>query len=294
MALSLNSDSFASLKRFKKVVEKAIGREISDLKRSGLADAYEYALQSGGKRLRPILVLMIAEALGKSKNATYAALAVEFFHTSSLILDDLPCMDNESLRRNRPVTHKVFGEATALLASYALVAGGYEMIYKNTIVAKEEGAANASELCFLALGVLSRCSGTSGATYGQYLDLNPPDNSLDTLYQIIYGKTITLFEAAFTLGWLFGGGDLALLGSVSRCAGHFGMAFQIADDFLDVEQDSQSNKAKNIVCFLGEKKAAELLDQELRLFEQLLKEVGLMTQAFRQLAKLLQRYAQKK
>ncbi|MBU6446236.1 MAG: polyprenyl synthetase family protein, partial [Verrucomicrobia bacterium] len=154
-----------------------------------LRDACEYALRGGGKRLRPTIVLMIAEALGFGADAMPAALSVEFFHTASLIADDLPCMDNDDVRRNRPSLHKVFGESAAILASYALIAEGYGGIYRNS--------GNNPKAAVICLEAATRCAGISGATGGQFLDLYPPDFSFETVQKIIYQKTVTLFEISF-------------------------------------------------------------------------------------------------
>src|SRR5271155_2067965 len=102
-----------------------------------LRDACEYALKSGGKRFRPLLVLLVAEGVGNDLNVYEAALSVEFFHTASLIADDLPCMDNEDERRNKPSLHKVYGEAIALLASYALITAAFDKIYCNASLMQE-------------------------------------------------------------------------------------------------------------------------------------------------------------
>lgn len=118
-----------------------------------------------GKRLRPILVLMIADALGLGADVMPAALSVEFFHTASLIADDLPCMDNDDLRRERPSLHKVFGESVAILASYALIAEGYGAIARN--------GQNCPASAVICLEAVRRAAGIRGATHGQFLDLSP-------------------------------------------------------------------------------------------------------------------------
>src|SRR5689334_6318506 len=107
-------------------IEQEIARSILCFgEKTKLRDACEYAITNGGKRFRPLIVLLIAEALGNGLNVYEAALSVEFFHTSSLIADDLPCMDNDDERRDKPSTHKVYGESIALLASYALITAAF-------------------------------------------------------------------------------------------------------------------------------------------------------------------------
>ncbi|HSX10364.1 MAG TPA: polyprenyl synthetase family protein [Chlamydiales bacterium] len=264
-------------------VETAMGRFIEELgEKNGLRDACEYALMNGGKRLRPILVLMIGEALGKGLDVMPVALSVEFFHTASLIADDLPCMDNDDVRRNRPSLHKAVGESVAILASYALIAEGYGGIYRNGSVK------NATVLC---LEAATRCAGIRGATNGQFLDLYPPSASLESIQKIIYQKTVTLFEISFVFGWLFGGGEEEKLKQVQMCAYHLGMAFQIADDLLDNLQDAEQESAINIVAACGREKALALFEAEMFAFTASLKELGLWTEPFQEVVEWLWRYS---
>lgn len=248
--------------------------------KNALRDACEYALLNGGKRLRPLLVLMIAEALGSSENVMPAALSVEFFHTASLIADDLPCMDNDDYRRNRPSVHKAFGEGVAVLASYALIAEGYGGIYRNS--------QKRPEIALICLEAATRCAGINGATNGQFLDLYPPDSNLDTIRKIIYQKTVTLFEIAFIFGWLFGGGSVEQLGEVRQCAYHLGMAFQIADDLLDQEQDYKN--PINIANGYGKERASEMLEEEIGALIDGLKRLELWTTRFEDIVKWLRSY----
>jgi geranylgeranyl diphosphate synthase type II len=121
-------------------IEKEIAKSILCFgEKTKLRDACEYALTNGGKRVRPLIVLLVGEALGNGLEVHEAALAVEFFHTASLIVDDLPSMDNDDERRDKPSLHKVYGEAIAILASYALMTGGFEKIQKNATLMKALG-----------------------------------------------------------------------------------------------------------------------------------------------------------
>ena len=252
--------------------------------KNGLRDACEYALLNGGKRLRPILVLMIAEALGLGLDVMPAALSVEFFHTASLIADDLPCMDDDDLRRNRPSLHKVFGESVAILASYALIAEGYGGIHRNS-----RKNPNASAL--LCLEAATRCAGIGGATNGQFLDLYPPDASLDTVKKVLFQKTVTLFEVSFVFGWIFGGGDPQKLTQVRKCAYHLGMAFQMADDLIDDSQDSGKQSPINISAACGREEANRLFEEETSALVDCLKELGLWNPPFQEVVAFLSRYA---
>jgi geranylgeranyl diphosphate synthase type II len=251
--------------------------------KNSLRDACEYALLNGGKRLRPILVLMIADALGNGLDVMPAALSVEFFHTASLIADDLPCMDNDDMRRNRPSLHKEFGESVAILASYALIAEGYGGVSRN-------GRMNPQADAIACLEAATRCAGINGATNGQFLDLYPPDSSLETIKKIIFQKTVTLFEISFVFGWIFGGGDAARLDQVRKCAYHLGMAFQIGDDLLDDVQDAIQESPINISSACGKKRAAELFEEEMASFVICLKDLGLWNSSFQDVAGWLKGY----
>ncbi|MFA6502056.1 MAG: polyprenyl synthetase family protein, partial [Parachlamydiales bacterium] len=235
-----------------KRIEGALKEMVATMgNKTDLRDACEYSLLNGGKRFRPFIVLSIADSLNKNHDVLFAALACEFFHTASLIADDLPCMDDEKTRRNKPTVHLVYGENTAILASYSLISAGYELIYKNakelqTVLSKDE----CNNLCVHAIETVSRYAGIHGATGGQYLDLYSNKSSIETINEIILKKTISLFEIAFVLGWLFGGGSLDKLDVVRKCSYHFGMSFQIADDINDFKEDLEKGKKINIAISL--------------------------------------------
>ncbi|MBX9744647.1 MAG: polyprenyl synthetase family protein [Chlamydiales bacterium] len=254
-----------------------------------LRDACEYALTNGGKRLRPLIVMLVAQAVGLELDVLPVSLGVEYFHTASLIADDLPCMDDDDERRSRPSLHKAFPESVALLASYTLIAAGYESIYLNGKVMQKQPAfaLQSDKVVALALEEVSRCAGILGATNGQFLDLFPPDQTLETILKIMNQKTVSLFQLSFVLGWLFGGGDPARIEEVKRCAGHMGLAFQIADDLQDCAQDEKQQSEINIVSACGLEKATELFSQEMRLFECSLEELNLKTPAFQQVIAFL-------
>ncbi len=278
-------------------IEQEIAKSILGLgEKTKLRDACEYALKSGGKRFRPLLVLLIADALGNGLNVLDAALSVEFFHTASLIVDDLPCMDNEEERRNQPTLHKIYGEPISLLSSYALICAAFEKIQTSTIKMRESGApydAMADRVGMVALEQATRCAGILGATGGQFYDLFPPSLSLETLRQVIYKKTVTLFEVAFVFGWLFGGGDLIRLDRVKTSAYHFGMAFQIADDLGDLAQDEKNQRDINLAKHIGKERAFAVFEEELRCFKISLMELGLDTPSFKKMCDMLHQLAHK-
>ncbi len=234
---------------------------------NGVREAMEYALKGDGKRFRPALVYMVADGLNTGCNVTSAALAVEYFHTSSLIADDLPCMDDDDFRRGRATTHKVYGESVALLASYALIASGFEQIAKN-------GATN-KEVNRLAVLQASKTMGASGLIGGQFYDLFPKDLDKEKLLSILDMKTCALFDLCMTLGWLFGGGKLELLDEVHKAAYHFGMAFQILDDLDDSKKDAAANREVNFANKFGTQEAIKAVLDSCSAFQESLVRLGL-------------------
>jgi geranylgeranyl diphosphate synthase type II len=194
-----------------------------------LHSAMRYAVLSGGKRLRPLIALAAAEALGGSaESAVDAACAVEMVHCFSLVHDDLPILDNDDLRRGLPTVHVAFDEPIALLAGDALFALAFETL-ANTGSAK-------------AVAILGEASGTRGMVGGQTVDIESESKSVDvdTIEWIHRRKTGALFEAAASLGALFGGGDGGSIALAKQYGADLGLAFQITDDVLDETASTES------------------------------------------------------
>ncbi len=263
-----------------KEFEKALKEDIETFGNSTkLKSALEYSLLSGGKRLRPLIVYLVAEALGKNYDVHYLALSVEYFHTASLIADDLPCMDNDEVRRDKPTLHVVFGETTALLASYALISAAFEKIFQGSMIFSKHCSYH-EKACTLALKEASFASGIHGATGGQHLDLFPESLNLRLLEEIIEKKTITLFNVSFLFGWIFGGGDLSKIDTVKSAAYDFGMAFQIADDMQDMAQDKEKEHVANMALLLGYEEAFNRVKSYLENFKKSLSTLGIESPLF--------------
>lgn len=207
----------------------------SDADTAEVRDAEIYSLLAGGKRIRPYLVNETCRAFGGALNASMPfALAVEMMHTFSLIHDDLPCMDDDDLRRGRPTSHKVFGEATALLAGDSLAIRAIEVALANSNVSAENARRGAL--------ALARASGSEGMIGGQIIDLRGEKTALDrtTLEKLHSKKTGELIAVSVYLGCVAAGlsdSDERLLSAVSF-AKDIGLAFQIIDDVLDVTSDA--------------------------------------------------------
>ena len=277
------------LKPLKKTFETFLEQNILLLgEQSKLRDACEYALLNGGKRIRPLIVMMVARALGNNLDVLEACLSVEYFHTASIIADDLPCMDNDDYRRSKPALHKMHGETIALLASYALISAGYEKIFHSVQSLSKQKAPfseRANEACAISLDAATRCAGISGAVGGQFKDIFPKDHSLKEILDVIYKKTVTLFEIAFVYGWVFGGGELQKVDEIRKAAFHFGMAFQIWDDIGDVDQDGVDSI--NIAQACGKEEAKRRLEEEVETFTLKMKKLGMWTPEFQQTVDLL-------
>ena len=262
-------------------------------KETALTQACTYALLNGGKRLRPLIVIMLSKALGKGFCAMEAALSVEYFHTASLIADDLPCMDNDDMRREKPSVHKQFGETTALLASYALISAAYEKIFSSVESLKKQLKPSnpewGNQICTLALKHASKCSGILGATGGQFLDIFSKKIDLEEIYEVIDKKTVTLFKISFLFGWLFGGGDTSEIETITAISKHFGRAFQILDDLLDFSQDNEDSL--NIARFLGKNESKKLFFSELDFFQKKMESLGVFSEDFADLTSYLENQA---
>ncbi len=190
--------------------------------------AMKYSLSNGGKRLRPVLCLEFARACGADRfDALDFACAVEYIHTYSLIHDDLPCMDDDDMRRGKPSCHKEFGEATALLAGDALLTHAFQIL---------AGAELDDKKIALACGLLAQNAGVQGMVGGQVIDLKyeseTPD--LQQLLSVHRLKTGALISAACLLGCIAAGADDVKIAAASAFAYDLGVAFQIKDDILDV------------------------------------------------------------
>lgn len=203
---------------------------------ANIYDAMEYSLLAGGKRIRPVLTLETCRMCGADPGlALPFACAVEMIHTYSLIHDDLPCMDNDDLRRGRPTNHKVYGEATAVLAGDALLTAAFE-------TALEQSEKVPAEQVVAAVGCLARAAGARGMVGGQSLDMAAEGRSVtrSDVEQLQELKTGALLSAATEMGCIVAGCGETERKAVRRYAQKLGLAFQIRDDMLDVEGDEQT------------------------------------------------------
>lgn len=199
-----------------------------------LAAAMKYSLMAGGKRLRPILLMAAADAVGaKGTDYLTAGCALEMIHTYSLIHDDLPAMDNDDYRRGKLTNHKVYGDGMAVLAGDALLTLAFEVLTRQQYT-------DAATL-LRVVKEISTAAGMNGMVGGQAIDLESEGKHIDmeTLRRMHMGKTGALFRAALRSGAILAGADEKKLAALTDYAEKFGLAFQITDDILDVVGDEK-------------------------------------------------------
>ncbi|MGH7323438.1 MAG: polyprenyl synthetase family protein [Candidatus Rokuibacteriota bacterium] len=194
--------------------------------------AMRYSVMAGGKRLRPILVIAGAEAVGgRSEMVLPAACALELIHTYSLIHDYLPAMDDDDYRRGRLTNHKVFGEALAILAGDALLTLAFQLVADNAAQASDPGVIGA------VVTELATAAGTRGMVGGQVVDIESEGKAItaETLDYIHTHKTAALIRASLRVGAMLAGATPEALRAITAAGASLGLAFQIVDDILDVE-----------------------------------------------------------
>lgn len=201
-----------------------------------ICEAMAYSLMAGGKRIRPVLCLAACEMFGgKDETAMPCAVSLEMIHTMSLIHDDLPAMDNDDLRRGKPTNHVIYGEDVAILAGDALLSTSFEH------VARETKGVPAEKIVDVVVR-LGKCVGPVGLAGGQVMDLECEGKegvTLDDLRWIHTHKTATLLQASVACGAILGGANADEVAACERFALNIGLAFQVADDILDVTASSE-------------------------------------------------------
>jgi geranylgeranyl diphosphate synthase type II len=230
-------DHADELKRMVANVEAAIDRllPLASEPSGRLHEAMRYSMQAGGKRLRPVLVLAASRLHAGGSDPLPAAVAVECVHTYSLVHDDLPCMDNDDLRRGKPTAHKAFDEATALLAGDALLTRAFGIL--------AESYAHDPALVASLVGELASSAGSRRLIGGQMEDLLAEKKSKVTAEKLAYihlNKTAAMIEASLAMGARCSGAPESVVGVLRGAGRDLGLAFQVEDDILDATSDSKT------------------------------------------------------
>ncbi|MGM9553695.1 MAG: polyprenyl synthetase family protein [Faecousia sp.] len=255
----------SELKRYTERIEAYLQECFTDdAPQKELFEAMRYSLLAGGKRLRPVLTQAFCELCGgNAEEALPFGAAIEMVHTYSLIHDDLPCMDNDDFRRGKPTNHRVYGEATAVLAGDALLTAAFSRLAEAKLPA---------ERIVEAVRVLSLCAGELGMVGGQVLDMDAEARECteQEVYDIQSRKTGALISAACQLGVIAAGGSEKQQAAASVYAESLGLAFQIEDDILDVVGDAKKlgkavgvdEKKNTFVRLYGVEKCREMIKIE--------------------------------
>ncbi len=268
----------------KSIIDKALDRFLPTEESPPviLHKAIRYSTFSGGKRLRPILTLATAELLGKEIEIVLNfACGIELIHTFSLIHDDLPCIDNDDFRRGKPTSHKVFGEAIALLAGDALMVLGFESILKST-----ENRMVKKQAILKALKEVAYYIGTENMLGGQVEDITIEDERIDgeDLRRIYRKKTAALICVALRGGAILSGADQKQLKALTSYGENIGLAFQITDDIIDILRDQREMKKPTYPYKYGIKESKIEV-------EKLIKEAKVSLEIFGKKAEFLSNFA---
>lgn len=259
-----------------------------------------YCLEDG-KRLRPIIALDICNSLTKDlEKGLKFSLAIELIHNASLIIDDLPCMDDDDFRRNKLSFHKKYSESIAQIVSAELLGIATKLIIESF---------NKTDLGII-LEIVSTNLGLLGAASGQLVDVTPLDlhknkkeiikksKRKDEIKDLINKKTTTFFEIAFLGGFILGGGNIDLIDKIKELANNFGLAFQIYDDFDDIEQDNKRNDSKledqNFINNFGKEDAFNEFNENISLFRKDIKKYSLDSKLINELCNFLECKVKKK
>ncbi|HIJ81943.1 MAG TPA: polyprenyl synthetase family protein [Desulfuromonadales bacterium] len=242
--------------------------------------AMRYSVFAGGKRVRPIMMLAACQAVGGDVGRVLpAACAMEMIHTYSLIHDDLPAMDDDDFRRGNPTNHKVFGEAIAILAGDALLTEAFKLISDPRHSVGSDASARLA-----VIHEIATCAGSFGMVGGQVVDMESegrPEIDLPTVQYIHTHKTGALIKASVVSGALLGGADAKMLTAITRYGKAAGLAFQIADDILDIEgtteqigKDAGSDEARGKATYpsaiglaASKEEAQAMMDEALKALE---------------------------
>lgn len=267
----MNLTEFAS-----EVVPKIEETLATELKQSTtektLRDAMTYAVMAGGKRLRPLLTLAVAQSYGMGvPGLVRAASALELIHTYSLIHDDLPAMDNDDMRRGKPTTHRQFGEDVAILAGDALQPLAYQWLASDLLLTTPQKAELTLQLAL--------ASGANGMVAGQVMDMaatNADTITLDQAKAIHYRKTSALIAYAAIAGGIMAHASEAVKEQLWNFGMAYGLAFQIKDDLDDLGQDDDEDK-QAYPTLLGVQGAVDALREQVNLANQALQKFGELT-----------------
>ena len=292
------------LNKINKYIEDIV---LSNIDSVYLKDIVKYALE-GGKRLRSILVIMIGKSINVEINLEKLAMSMELFHNCSLIIDDMPCMDNDMLRRGRETVHYKYGETKSQIVVAYLLKQALNLLYDNINDIKNKQLYSEDYINNITIEIHKNINtnlGILGASGGQFIDTCPINSfidkeeyikdykNVDDILNLIHLKTTTFFEISFVSAYLLAGGNINNIEKIKKCVKYFGLAFQISDDFEDIIEDSKRIVNKefnpNLICKYGKKKAMDIFNKSITQFINLSKELKIYNKVFIELIEFLNR-----
>ena len=255
-------------------------------------------LFKGGKRLRPIITYEISKVVNKINNTSFnidkLILIGELIHSASLIIDDLPCMDNDISRRGNPTIHYKYGETTAQILNMYIFSMVHSLLQENLEALRNDNLKEIEKREKIIYQTISDNLGIFGAPLGQYLDNGDisifngdKDNVKNTITSLLEKKTATFFEISFIIGYVSSGGNLDYLDDLKLCARSFGIAFQISDDFLDVEKDASKYFCPNFVNHMGKEQSVLTYNTCMNVFSEKIQIIGINNNVFGEIITLL-------
>lgn len=281
--------------------------KFTDRFKSKVKNMIDYSL-NGGKRLRSVIPLVINQKLNPKIDISKFAMSIELFHTCSLIIDDMPCMDNDKLRRNQLTIHHKYGECKAQILVSLLLKEANNLIFENINQLKVNKKSNLNNeqldnISIYLFQCISDNLGLLGASMGQFFDTAPINNNLeksdyekyydtiDKLLNLVHLKTTTFFEISFIGAYLLSGGDMKHIDDIKKAVKYFGLAFQISDDFEDYQQDKKRMKLNlfnpNLVCKYGRVKGKQIYESSKKKFYEIMNKLKINDIIFQEIFEFL-------
>ena len=258
--MNFNTEYNARIKKIDEFIENYID-SVSDTQEL-IRESMKYSVLNGGKRLRSILCIEIAKVQNVDEEvALKFAAAIEFIHAYSLVHDDLPCMDDDDMRRGKPSCHKKYGEAIAVLTGDALLTLAFSIMSEACLLC--ENPVNAVK----AVKYVAKKAGMCGMINGQVIDINNENNTsadLNLLLKLVEKKTSELISAAIVAPVIISGADDATVEFYEDFADNLGIAFQIRDDFEDTAQDGKDDGSPNFINILGKENALKYIKEYIK------------------------------
>ncbi len=269
------AQGISNIEVYRRRIESGITANLEWLVQGPLCQAFSYSLlETSSNRFRSILTLMTGKAAGGDVDLMDAAVGVECLVTAAKTADDLPSMDNSSLRERMPSVHMKFGSATGLLVVFSLISAANRCFARQAKVCQEHleaGSSSVAERFVEVVDLVGRKIGASGACLGQYWDLHvAPPQPESRMVEIIDAKTGALYEMAAEVGWLFGFGELSLRGSVGEAGERLGRIMQMQDDVADRNEDAALDRPANLAAAFGCAAAESRIRAEIHEFELLI------------------------